>query len=62
MLWPTIGLVVLITAIGLFPQPLLGYADRAASQLLAPEEYVEAVGLQRGAGQIRIALAEEETP
>ncbi|MEM7625373.1 MAG: proton-conducting transporter membrane subunit [Planctomycetota bacterium] len=42
---PVVGLVVLVTAIGLWPQPLLGYADRAARQLLDPAAYVEAVGV-----------------
>ncbi|MEM6854043.1 MAG: proton-conducting transporter membrane subunit [Planctomycetota bacterium] len=45
MMATVIGLVVLVTAIGLWPQPLLGYADRAAQQLLDPAAYVEAVGV-----------------
>ncbi|CAN0546052.1 unnamed protein product, partial [Laminaria digitata] len=43
MIAPVVALVVLVTAIGLWPQPLLGYADRAARQLLDPAAYVEAV-------------------
>ncbi|MBB6428443.1 proton-conducting transporter transmembrane domain-containing protein [Algisphaera agarilytica] len=42
---PVVALIVLVTAIGLWPQPLLGYADRAAAQLLTPSAYVEAVGV-----------------
>jgi multicomponent Na+:H+ antiporter subunit D len=45
---PVVLLVVLVTAIGLWPQPLLGYADRAARQLLNPAGYVEAVGVAPG--------------
>ena len=45
MVLPVVGLVALVTAIGLWPQPLLGYADRAAQQLLNPAAYVEAVGV-----------------
>ncbi|MEL7089722.1 MAG: proton-conducting transporter membrane subunit, partial [Planctomycetota bacterium] len=42
---PVVALVILVTAVGLWPQPLLGYADRAAGQLLDPAAYVEAVGV-----------------
>ncbi|MEM8738767.1 MAG: proton-conducting transporter membrane subunit [Planctomycetota bacterium] len=45
MAWPVFALVMGVTAVGLWPQPLLGYADRAAAQLLNPAAYVEAVGL-----------------
>ncbi|MEM1109618.1 MAG: proton-conducting transporter membrane subunit [Planctomycetota bacterium] len=44
---PLVVLVILVTLIGLWPQPLLGYADRAAEQLLDPDAYVEAVGVPR---------------
>lgn len=42
---PVLAVVILTTAIGFWPQPLLGYADRAATQLLDPAAYVEAVGV-----------------
>lgn len=42
---PVLALVIGVTAIGLWPQPLLGYADRAAAQLLDPSSYVEAIGV-----------------
>jgi multicomponent Na+:H+ antiporter subunit D len=38
-----VTLVVLVTAIGLWPQPLLGYAQKAAAQLLDPAGYIETV-------------------
>lgn len=54
MIAPVVGLVVLVTAIGLWPQPLLGYADRAAQQLLDPAAYIEAVGVPRRDLEIKI--------
>ncbi|MEM9882912.1 MAG: proton-conducting transporter membrane subunit [Planctomycetota bacterium] len=42
---PVLLLVLGTTALGVWPQPLLGYADRAATQLLDPAAYVEAVGI-----------------
>jgi len=43
---PVVALVILVTLVGLYPQPLLAYADRAAAQLLDPAGYVEAIGLR----------------
>ncbi|NBC11171.1 MAG: Na+/H+ antiporter subunit D [Planctomycetes bacterium] len=40
-------LVGLVTLLGLWPQPLLRYADNAADQLLTPSAYVEAIGVHR---------------
>lgn len=46
MVLPTVALVVLVTLIGLFPQGLLGYAERTAGQVLNTADYVEAVGVE----------------
>ncbi|MEO1237686.1 MAG: proton-conducting transporter membrane subunit [Planctomycetota bacterium] len=66
---PVVALVVLVTAIGLWPQPLLGYADRAARQLLDPAAYVEAVGVTPrgvatlpGHSAVSDSLSETEEP
>ncbi len=42
-----IALIGLVTVLGVWPQPLLRYADRAAAQLLTPSVYVEAIGVHR---------------
>lgn len=52
---PVVALVGLITLIGLWPQPLLGYADRAAEQLLDPSSYVEAIGVVDAPAQTEAA-------
>jgi len=50
LVWtPTLGLVLLISGIGLWPQPLLRYSNDAAATLLRPNDYVEAVGSSRPA-------------
>jgi multicomponent Na+:H+ antiporter subunit D len=41
---PTVGLVLLISAISVWPQPLLSLANAAAVTALHPQRYVEAIG------------------
>ena len=42
-LLPIVLLTVCTLTIGLFPQPFLEVAERAAEQLLDPSEYIQAV-------------------
>ena len=43
MVAPIAVLAVSTVLIGLFGEPLFGYAERAAAQLLNPQEYISAV-------------------
>jgi multicomponent Na+:H+ antiporter subunit D len=43
LLAPVAGLALLTLAIGFFPQYFFNFADLAAAQLLAPENYIRAV-------------------
>ena len=43
LLLPIAGLAIMTCIIGLFPEPFVQFAERAAGQLLDPTEYVEAV-------------------
>ncbi len=43
LLWPIAALAALTCAIGLFPQPFIAFAERAAGQLLNPAPYIETV-------------------
>ncbi len=58
---PVVVLVILATAIGVWPQPLLGYADRAAAQLLDPSAYVQAIGVPSRAIPV-VGLDEIDVP
>ena len=43
LLLPVAGLATLTVAIGLFPEPFVAFAERAAGQLLEPTDYLRAV-------------------
>ncbi|MXQ09458.1 Na+/H+ antiporter subunit D [Alphaproteobacteria bacterium GH1-50] len=43
LLLPIAGLAVLTCIVGLFPEPFVQFAERAAGQLLEPTEYIETV-------------------
>jgi multicomponent Na+:H+ antiporter subunit D len=55
-------LILLATAIGLMPAPLLHLSQRAAEQLLTPKPYVEAVGLSSSVERLNDPGAEDAAP
>ena len=43
LLYPIAGLAVMTLVIGFFPEPFVGFAETAATQLLDPAQYIDAV-------------------